>query len=384
MNTVNKLEKLEALRGAAAVYVVCHHTIPRDIEWLGLKPGVLLSFGQEAVITFFLLSGFVIAYAFARSSNRSFGRYFSSRFCRIYIPLFAVFLITWVFESLRTGSPVNPDIVNLLGNAFMLQDLGSEYPGTLFMPYLGNGPLWSLSYEWWFYLLFFPLVTQIGNRHIHYIAYGIACIAAVAYILFPVFPLRVLMHFAIWWTGAYLAYLYLNRNHFKFLALLLPIIVLTFITTLQAINIWWYFEAHGQLPGFLPHPVSEFRHFAFALFIVLTGLVWLRLGAPLYNWLLKPFVFFAPISYGIYICHDPVMRDATYLDFIGHPVVEWILYFLIVLTVATLIESVLYTKLKLKMQPAIETVLNRWKPASLLRSTRAQLGLIASGWKGRY
>jgi len=353
VNTTKKLEKLEAIRGAAAVYVVCHHTIPRDIEWLGMKLGLLLSFGQEAVITFFLLSGFVIAYSFERSADKSFGTYFANRLCRIYIPLIAVFLVSWLFASQHAGHPVNPELINLLGNVFMLQDLGAEYPGTLFLPYLGNGPLWSLSYEWWFYLLFFPLVTQIRNRMLHYVAYGATCAAAVAYIFWPTFPLRVLMHFAIWWTGAYLAYLYLSGKHFKFLALLLPIFVLSFITILQAYNVWLYFQAEGQLPGFLPHPVSEFRHFAFTLFIVLTGLVWLRLGAPLYTWLLRPFLVFAPISYGIYICHDPVMRDATYLAFIGNPVLEWVLYFTIVLTISALIELAFYPAARNRLKPAL-------------------------------
>ncbi len=356
MTTANKLEKPEAVRGAAAVYVVCHHTIPRDIEWLGLKVGFLLSFGQEAVITFFLLSGFVIAYSFERTPDKSFGSYFANRFCRIYIPLLAIFLITWLFESYRAGGPVNPEPGNLLGNFLMLQDLGSQYPGTLFLPYLDNGPLWSLSYEWWFYLLFFPLVTRVHNRNLHYVAYGIACIAAVAYLFFPVFPLRVLIHFAIWWTGAYLAYLFISGNHFKPVALLLPVIALAFITMLQAFSVWRYFELHGQLPGFLPHPVNELRHFSFTLFIVVSGLVWLRLGSPLYQWLLRPFVYFAPISYGIYICHDPVMRDATYLSFIGQPVVEWSLYFLIVLGLSALVERVLYPKARVRLKPAVENL----------------------------
>jgi len=334
-----KLEKLEAVRGAAAVYVVCHHTIPRDTEWLGYKIGLMMSFGQEAVVTFFLLSGFVIAYSFAQSSNRSFARYFSRRFSRIYIPLAIVLLITWLFESIHTQRLVDPELVNLLGNLFMLQDLGSEYPGTFLLPYLGNGPLWSLSYEWWFYLLFFPLTARFANtRLLHVTAYGIACVAAIAYLFLPVFPLRVFTHFAIWWTGAYLAWLYIRGDHFKFIPLLPPILTLAFISTLHAINVWWYYQAHGQLPGLLPHPVGEFRRFAFTLFIVLAGLVWLRFNAPLYRWLLRPFAWFAPISYGIYICHDPVMRDATYLDFIDNPVLEWLGYFVIVLGISALIE----------------------------------------------
>jgi peptidoglycan/LPS O-acetylase OafA/YrhL len=50
-----KLERLEALRGVAAVYVLLHHIIRAR---LGIEKGLLgllFGFGQEAVILFFLL-----------------------------------------------------------------------------------------------------------------------------------------------------------------------------------------------------------------------------------------------------------------------------------------------------------------------------------------
>lgn len=365
MRSNHKLEKLEAVRGAAAVYVVFHHTVPRDIEWLGLKIGLLLSFGQEAIITFFLLSGFVITYSFQRSSDKSFGNYFSNRFCRIYIPLLVAYLITWVFSSQSAGGPVDAEMGNLLGNLFMLQDFGSELPGSLFVPYLGNGPLWSLSYEWWFYMLFFPLVTQIkGQPQLHYVAFGISCIAAVLYFFYPIFPLRVLMHFAIWWTGAYLACLYLAGKHYRFSALMMPAAVLSVITLLQAINTWLYFDSDGQFPGFLGHPIHELRHFSTSLFIVFTGIIWLRIGAPLYRWTLRPFIYFAPISYGIYILHDPIMRDATYLAFVNEPVLEWFMYFFIMLVISALVERVIYPNVRVKLQPTVANLLKQRQFAS--------------------
>lgn len=365
MKTEQKLEKLEAVRGAAAIYVVFHHTVPRDIEWLGIKVGLLLSFGQEAIITFFLLSGFVITYSFQRSANKSFGHYFSNRFCRIYIPLFMAYVVTWFFASQNAGKPVNPELANLLGNVFMLQDFGSELPGSLFVPYLENGPLWSLSYEWWFYLLFFPLVTQISDKKtLHYTAFGIACVSATLYFFFPIFPLRVLMHFSIWWTGAYLAYLYLDNKHYKWSALTLPCLVLAFITTLQVLSTWLHFQSNGEFPGFLAHPIHELRHFSTSLFIVLAGIIWLRIGAPFYSWTLRPFIYIAPISYGIYIFHDPIMREANYLSFIGQPLLEWFIYFSIMLIIATLVEKGFYPRVKARLQPVIAHALKQPQLAS--------------------
>lgn len=90
----NKLLKLEAIRGAAALYVVLHHTI-RDASVLGYDLSFLFRFGQEAVILFFILSGFVIEYSFKRGSDKTFTTYFVKRLLRIYIPLVLVYLANY-------------------------------------------------------------------------------------------------------------------------------------------------------------------------------------------------------------------------------------------------------------------------------------------------
>ena len=178
-----KLDKLESLRGAAALYVVLHHTIPYDSRLLNLPVGHLMRFGQEAVILFFLLSGFVINYSFKITKNKQFGNYFAKRFCRIYIPLAAVMLVSYFTQSYEAGKFLGPDIPALLGNLFMLQDWSVANPNVLVDPYMGNGPLWSLSYEWWFYMLFFPLCTFVRHSsHASTIAFFVSTVASVVYL----------------------------------------------------------------------------------------------------------------------------------------------------------------------------------------------------------
>ena len=67
-----RLERLEALRGFAALYVVFFHILPQKIYLLGLDIGALFRFGPEAVIVFFVLSGFVIKYTYEKSKDKSF------------------------------------------------------------------------------------------------------------------------------------------------------------------------------------------------------------------------------------------------------------------------------------------------------------------------
>jgi len=144
----NKLLKIEALRGFAALYVVLHHTVKFNYSIAGFDVEELLRFGQEAVILFFLLSGFVIHYSFRHTPNMSFSIYFRKRFLRIYVPLIAVFFIGFFTESYNSGRWAKLDWTQLVLNFFMLQDWAFAKPNVITEPVFNNTPLWSLSYEW--------------------------------------------------------------------------------------------------------------------------------------------------------------------------------------------------------------------------------------------
>ena len=62
----SRLWKLEGVRGFAALYVLIHHLSHPLIGQSGLK-ALPFRFGQEAVIVFFLISGFVIEYSAGRT-----------------------------------------------------------------------------------------------------------------------------------------------------------------------------------------------------------------------------------------------------------------------------------------------------------------------------
>ena len=71
---MKKIILADAVRGFAASYVfACHLVIssfPETARWT-----VLFRFGQEGVMLFFLLSGFVIMYSMETGSDKSFGTY---------------------------------------------------------------------------------------------------------------------------------------------------------------------------------------------------------------------------------------------------------------------------------------------------------------------
>ena len=355
-----RLEKLEALRGFAALYVVLHHTISPNITHFGFKTGLLLRFGQEAVILFFLLSGFVINYSFKLSRSKHFGNYFAKRFCRIYIPLIAVMLISYFTQSYEAGEFLGPDIPALLGNLFMLQDWALANPNVLVDPYMGNGPLWSLSYEWWFYMLFFPLYTLVRHTsHASTIAFLVSIVASVVYIFYPYFAVRIFMYLAIWWAGAYVGELYLENRHRSFKALLVPCGVLTTIAISLSINVYLFITSTDDKLIFGLHPFNELRHFVFALMAIIGGWIWLKSGWIFYKTTLHHFRLLAPISYAIYICHDPIMREATYLSFIESPILRWLGYFSIMLMASYLIEILIYPRVRRWLQPKVEGLFSK-------------------------
>lgn len=190
----NRLEKLEALRGFAALYVVLFHTLPQIFYLGNINVGLLFRFGPEAVIVFFSLSGFVIKYTFEKSKDKSFRYYFIRRFIRLYIPLFFIFLLGYGIKCYQAGMLTDPEWKTLLGNIFMLQDVISQKPNVLSASYMGNGVLWSLSYEWWFYMLFFFLSTHIKSEKLNTWVNIIVILAAASYLIYPFFINRLAMY----------------------------------------------------------------------------------------------------------------------------------------------------------------------------------------------
>ena len=172
----------EAGRGFAAFYVFVFHIIkftdikdvlPKEtIQYYIVK--TLGTYGHEAVLFFFLLSGFSIHYSsLDRPLNNLQGviRYFYLRFRRIYpIYLLAVILtllLLYVGYYLYPAQfnheykELNAKIIFL--NLIFLADRYYK-DGILSRTIPINGPLWSLSYEVLYYLIY-PLYWLFNKRY---------------------------------------------------------------------------------------------------------------------------------------------------------------------------------------------------------------------------
>ncbi len=138
---------LEAIRGLAAVVVMLNHMplIPGVREVLG-SGVMLLNWGVEAVILFFLLSGTVIRISSDRKPQPT-GQFLRARAARL-LPLYLIAVSVAVLTMRVAGHA--PSAWNVLGNFLFLQTLQDF----MFSVLASNLPLWSLSFEVFFYLVF--------------------------------------------------------------------------------------------------------------------------------------------------------------------------------------------------------------------------------------
>lgn len=138
-------------------------------------------FGHQAVMVFFVLSGYFITKSIdsAWSQSRwSWKEYLVSRLTRLWVVLLPCLLLTlawdlggrsWGDASVYEGAhretlalgpspeePANLSLTCLLGNMAFLQHITTTVYGS-------NGPLWSLAYEFWYYIVF-PLAACVFYR----------------------------------------------------------------------------------------------------------------------------------------------------------------------------------------------------------------------------
>jgi len=342
-----RLDKLEALRGFTALYVVLFHVLPQKIIFMGINVGILFRFGSESVIIFFVLSGFVIKYTYEKSRDKSFGYYFIRRFIRLYVPLVVMFLIGYLLKSYREDGWTSPEWMTLLGNFFMLQDVITLKPNVVSGTYLNNGVLWSLSYEWWFYMFFFFLVTKIDVDKLKKWVPLLTITAAITYLLYPFIVNRLLMYFAIWWTGVVFADKYLAGEKITIKSVMPQAYLLFTIIAILLLNLYLHRSASSQYAYPLAaYPIVELRHFVFAPVVLFGAIIWQNLKWFGFNQIFGIFKFLAPCSYVMYISHDYLVVEANYLKFINNSIIEHTIYIIVMIAFSFFLEVFFYNKIK--------------------------------------
>lgn len=232
VNTFMRLEKFEKIsdiesrffdmiRGGSAIIVVIGH-----IYQLLIQPNfsnnavthIIYSASGLAVIAFFYLSGLMITFSIYRNiSSHNFNKfdvkkYASDRLWRLYPPLImATFISVFIYiVAITLDIEIEPGVTGYLSrNGFILDDgllasllfIQNIFRNALPTPVM-NGPLWSLSHEFWFYVLAACIASSF------YLKGKIKIIPAAVFITFTAFMLYAgntvmfFMGFGVWLLGA--------------------------------------------------------------------------------------------------------------------------------------------------------------------------------------
>jgi peptidoglycan/LPS O-acetylase OafA/YrhL len=345
-----RLEKLESIRGLAAVYVVLHHLARAFLphRWYRLP----FVFGPEAVMIFFVLSGFVIYYSSAASPVEMQLRNYSIKRTRRIYPIFlCAMVIAYLCHAIVLRSWFVPSGKLAIGNLLMCQGISID-------PFY-DGPLWSLSYEWWFYVLFF-VVVKIEKRpeNRQFWAAGLSLLGLVTAAIYLNQASLFLLYFVSWWSGAELARQYMNEGRITWRGQRFSLAALGCAAVLSVVLVVPALRAHQSL-SFIDIPLLFCRHLFSAFALISIGIVWYKRQFVGFNWLIGPFAVFAPISYGIYAVHAPIIEAVASVGAGKNIAGKIAIIVILVLTLGYMLEVLL--------QPRI----NRWSNRFLTRRPRA-------------
>jgi peptidoglycan/LPS O-acetylase OafA/YrhL len=196
---------LDLSRALAAIVVfLTHLRDPLFIGYPNLSPdqhGILIQawyfltgFGFAAVMVFFVLSGFLVGgVGLSRARDRSFEptSYFIDRTSRLFVVLIPALIITalldhagniyfpsmgfWDSKSPVLTEKFQVSFIQYSGLKFFICNLVMLQP--FWCPVFGsNVPLWSLSYEFWFYVCF-GLAAMITTKARRWRLFVLVCLA---------------------------------------------------------------------------------------------------------------------------------------------------------------------------------------------------------------
>lgn len=264
-------------------------------------------FGFEAVVIFFVMSGFLIGgNGFIKISEGRFSLtgYTVDRIARLFVVLIPALILTFIIDRIgityfsntgfwngsnsnfseKFGSFVeNSGISNLVCNGVMLQSFRCPVYGS-------NVPLWSLSYEFWFYVIFFCFAfMKIGKTGTAKLI-SVGSIVLISVILGDVF----IKYLFIWIIGVF-AYIYRGRKFRWPFVSAMVYIFMAVISRLSGVG-----DTSGSLMG------------TFILFGESISFGWVIISFKDIRW--HPAIWLsglgsrlASFSYTLYLIHFPVM-----------------------------------------------------------------------------
>jgi peptidoglycan/LPS O-acetylase OafA/YrhL len=308
---IHKYIWLDLIRALAAVEVFLSHL--RGFMFKGYSaPGGIVKkvfyfitgFPHEAVIIFFVLSGYFITDAIVRArekNNFSFLSYGLDRLVRLWIVLIPGLLLTLVVDKIglhyfsssaayqgtiefmgKVNVSSHLTSLNFIGNLFFVQTILVETFGS-------NSPMWSLSNEFWYYVMF-PLFLFLFWRKKVISKITVFCVLA-ALILFVGEPIR--LYFFVWLTGS--ALVFIKRNFRK------PSVLTKNIILIVGVAAFVLFFYKIRMGGVLDFQKDFIAGLLMAVLLYCGLYSNIRFEMPK-----KIIAFLSGMSYSLYVIHLPL------------------------------------------------------------------------------
>jgi len=157
------ISNLTSLRGITALLVGVYHFQGLFVRFIPESTTMFFAKCYLMVDIFFIMSGLIITHVYQNSfrhevAGADFWKFIVARFARIY-PLHFVVLLVIVISFLASGAPPDPiqNPVAIPSNLLLIHSFGIHDSFTW------NVPSWSISAEWWCYMLF-PLLIWLLDR----------------------------------------------------------------------------------------------------------------------------------------------------------------------------------------------------------------------------
>ena len=305
---------LDLIRGISAVLVVMEHLSSRlfvgygNVENQNVLSKILYLLnilGGPSVIIFFVLSGLFISRSVLKAvyeSKWSWQSYLINRLSRLLVVLVPALILTYILDIIAVNSlgydgypTIFQNLKAFIGNLFFLQNI---FVGV----YGSNAPLWSLNYEFWYYMLFPLLLLLFFTKQgkVFKLIYAI-----IAVLIFSTVGMRMNSYFLIWLIGTFVLLLprvnFLKREFVPVLALLIlfvAMIVRPLVMTGRLFTDKWTENLFG---------VDLFVGIAFGLFIyTLLHIVAEKIRFIEFNVLSKISKLIAGFSFSLYLIHYPI------------------------------------------------------------------------------
>lgn len=164
-----RIEIFDGMRGLAALVVLVYHIlnwspagyaagkfhfVNEAWRWFTTTPLKIVWAGNEAVIVFYLIAGFVIAKPYIQGRNVCFWAFVEKRFTRLVLPYWMILALTWLLIRLFGDMKA---AISLSGSFNVkwseVPDIGQQL---LLLEHdldISGGAFWSIILEWWIALV---------------------------------------------------------------------------------------------------------------------------------------------------------------------------------------------------------------------------------------